>query len=271
MSIFSNRGFVTFIIGLIAFGTFATTSTAFAASDTNKGETGPRAMMGGDQSMRPAVIGTVSAISGTTLTVTSKMPMKDSEKPETATETTYTVNAANATITKNNAASTFSAIAIGDTVMIEGTVSGTTVTATAIRDGVAKMMGKGPEDKSNGQEKQQPKAIVQGNGQPVVGGTITAISGATLTIKNTSDITYTVDATNAVIMKDNATSTLSAATIGDTVIVQGSVNGTSIIASTVIDQGTPKTVNSASTTPEHRGGGFFSAIGGFFSRLFGFF
>jgi len=114
--------------------------------------------------------------------------------------------------------------------------------------------------------------LITGDGQPIVGGTVTVVTSSTLTIKNTGNVTYTVDTLNAVIVKGNATSTLSSIAVGDAVVIQGAVNGTSITATTVIDQGAPKVPgNSASTTPMHRGGGFFNAIGGFFSHLFGFF
>ncbi|MBW4061079.1 hypothetical protein HJC99_00700 [Candidatus Saccharibacteria bacterium] len=71
------------------------------------------------------VFGTVSAINGTTLTVTSEL----------GTTTTYTVNtSASTTYTDGTGASTTaSSLATGDTVIVQGTKSGTTVTATAIR------------------------------------------------------------------------------------------------------------------------------------------
>jgi len=256
MPIFLKRSVSALVIGFVTFGLAA---GAMAASDSSR------------KTDRPVIIGTVSTISGTTLTVASKMKIKDREETASTTKiTTYTINAANATVTKNNATSTLSAIAVGDTVMIQGVVSGTTVTATTIRDGIAKL-GKMSEDKNNDSRGKSLNLVIQGNGQPVVGGSVTAISGTTLTIKNTSNVTYTIDALNAVIVKGNATSTLSNVAVGDSVIVQGAINGTSITATTVIDQGVPKIPNnSASSTPERRGGGFFNAIGGFFSRLFGF-
>lgn len=116
--------------------------------------------------------------------------------------------------------------------------------------------------------------IVQGNGQPVIGGTITAVSGNTLTISNKSGVTYTVDATNATIEKSGAKSSVSAIAIGDNVVVQGTVSGTSVVASSIIDRGaTPVgAANATSTRAQGRGmGGFFGAIGGFFRNIFGFF
>ena len=217
--------------------------------------------MGPGPARIPGVFGTVSAISGTTLTVTSKAMVGPNSN---STGTTYTVNAANATIVKNGATSTVSAIAVGDTVMVQGTVSGTNVTATKINDGVVPQgQGKGPD----------AIASLQGNGEPVVGGSVTAISGDTLTVTNKSNVTYTVDATNATVIVKNATSSIADISTGDNVIVQGTVNGNSVTASSVIDQGTQSSSGSGSAGPGmmHGIGGVFGAIGGFFQHLFGFF
>jgi hypothetical protein len=89
---------------------------------------------------KPAAFGVVAGVSGTTILLDSKLP-------KTAT-TTYTVDASNATIIKGigkNATTTIavSDIAVGDRLVVRGTVSGTTITATKIRDGLAaKRIGK---------------------------------------------------------------------------------------------------------------------------------
>ena len=117
-----------------------------------------------------------------------------------------------------------------------------------------------------------PVSPIQGNGEPIVGGSITAVSGTTLTITNTSNVTYTIDASNAKIIKNGTSTTISNVATGDNVIVQGTVNGTSITASSVIDQGAKATGNATSTSSGHgpSGSGFFGAIGSFFKHLFGF-
>ncbi len=209
----------------------------------------------GTGSRMPGVFGTVSAINGTTLTVTSK------GFGQNATATTYTVDASNATVSKAGASSSVSAIAVGDTVMVQGTVSGDSVTATSIRDGA---MPGGPGMGQN---------IIQGNGEPVVGGTVTAISGSTVTITNKSNVTYTIDVSSATVEKDNATSSVPAIAVGDNVVVQGTVNGTSVTASSVIDSGVSTGTSSSGGMSDisHRLSGFMGAIGGFFQHLFGFF
>jgi hypothetical protein len=73
-------------------------------------------------------MGTVSAVNGTTVTLTGK----DGK--------TYSVEAGSAAITKNMTVAV-SDIKVGDTLMAQGSVDGTTVTATNIHDGVPPMGG----------------------------------------------------------------------------------------------------------------------------------
>ena len=114
--------------------------------------------------------------------------------------------------------------------------------------------------------------LIAGNGQPVVGGAVTAVSGNTLTVTNKSGVTYAVDATNAKVQKGNALSSVSAILVGDNVVVQGTVQGGAVAAYSVTDQGpTPTPGTTSSGQPRGAGGGFMGMIGGFFQHLFGFF
>ena len=258
------------IVGALAFGSLFVGAIASADTDNNSqnnnGEGwGRGGMMKGDMMKRvPGVFGTVASISGSTLTVTSKNKEAEDGKPVTA---TYTVDASKATVTKNGAASSLANIAVGDMVMVQGAISGTTVTANMIMDGL-------PQGQMMKGGMIPPNSIVKGDGQPIVGGNITAINGSALTITNKSNVTYTVNAGAALIVKNNATSSISALAVGDSVIVQGAVNGNTITASSVINQGVqpaaPTTQNNDSKKEQPRKG-FFGAIGGFFHNLFGFF
>jgi hypothetical protein len=273
----------------IAVPAFAETSASEGATVTQKAAWVGVGGMHGGENEKPGITGTVSAISGSTLTVTSK-GMVRAEPMHKASGTiatppasalagiTYTVNASNATVYKNGATSTIASVATGDTVMVQGTVSGTTVTATVVRDGVGGTLGQPgtPSGKGDGRGSTStlPTSIIKGNGEPIIGGNITAINGTTLTVTNASNVTYTVDASSATIVKGNATSSIANVATGDSVVVQGTVNGTSITASSVIDQGT-KTQNASSTNDASAShgnfvSGIFGAIGGFFSHLFGF-
>ncbi len=116
-------------------------------------------------------------------------------------------------------------------------------------------------------------AAVIGNGQPVVAGTVSTVSGNTLTVTTSSNVTYTVDATSAKIFQGQSTTTLSNVVVGDKVVVQGTVNGASVTATIVIDQkvsnGTPGSEGLALSNIK-QGGGMFGGIGQFFMHLFGF-
>ena len=121
---------------------------------------------------------------------------------------------------------------------------------------------------------------------PAVFGTVSAINGTNLSVTSkASKNSFTVDASNATVMKNNATSTLSSVTVGDTVVIMGTVSGTNVTATSIRDSvigmrknnfsyGTstsPMTgtdQRDASTTPRHSG--FFGSIGQFFTHLFGF-
>ena len=220
--------------------------------------------------MRPAVFGSVTAISGTSLTVESK------GFGQNATTADYTIDASSATVTKDGAASTVGAVAVGDMVMVEGTVSGTSVAATAVRDGMPKGgpgMGRGRmPGGAHASSTAEFANMPAGNGEPVIGGNVTAVNGSSLTVTAKAGVSYTVDATNATVTKAGQTSSVSSIASGDAVVIQGTVNGTNVTAASVMDQGAPAASGSGNATnPGHGMGGFFGAIGGFFQKLFGFF
>lgn len=268
----SNKKYVYSIMALAILTTLTTVTPALADNTTTS--TTPNNAWGGRMMgnrgiggmIRPAVFGTVSAVSGNIITVTSTN-RKSPNNTTTATTTTYTVDATSAKIIKNNTAGTIASIMVGDTIMAQGTLTGTNLVATNIRDGVM-MRGNGADNGKigNSGNKEQGLSAIVGNGQPVVAGAIGAINGNTLTITNKSNVTYTIDATNAKITKEgNATASISNLIVGDMVVVQGTVNGNAIVASSVLDQAK---VASTTTGVQHKG--FFGSIGSFFSHLFGY-
>ena len=226
-----------------------------------KGGMGMGMMGKGGMGMR-GVHGTVSAISGNTITITETNP-KDS------TTQTYTVDATNAKVMKDGAVSTVSAIAVGDTVMADGTTNGTSVTAKMVFDGkmMARPMGMAT---GTGPGTMNSMSAITGDGQPVIVGTVTTVSGSTITLTNKSNATYTIDATNAKFTKMGATTaTIANVTTGDTVLVQGAINGNSVTATSVIDQGVaPAASTSTSGNPTPQKMGFLNRISSFFARLF---
>ena len=246
-----------------------------------------RGQGGQNSAMRPAVVGTVSVINGTTLTVSGRQGLGDkgfggkmsgASAPTAVTPSvspaavTFTVDASNATVKKNNATSTLSVIVVGDMVAVQGTVNGTNVTATMIRDGGVGVgaMGRGqggPEGQDKGRSATSTPIVspIQGNGQPIIAGTLSAINGSSLTVSTKSNVTYTVDASSAKIVQGQTVATLANLAVGDSVVIQGAVSGTSVTASSVIDQ---KPATSAMPAKPHVG--IFGGIGQFFKHLFGF-
>ncbi len=150
--------------------------------------------------------------------------------------------------------------------MVQGTLTDTNIVATLIRDGRTGKpgMGIGTGAGRPGEMMGSSTEIV-GNGQPVVAGTISAINGTSLTVTTKSNLTYTVDATNAKVIGGKTDETLSSVVVGDSVLVQGAVNGTSVTASSIVDHSTSAKGKNANA-PQ----GFFGGIGSFFMHLFGF-
>lgn len=194
--------------------------------------------------------GTITSINGTTLTITSKM-----NEPNNGTGVTYTVDAANAKITKNGETISISNLSVGDTLIIKGTVNGSNITATTINDNLE-------------QEYNKSNPMIEGNGNPIIGGNITAINGTTLTVTNKSNVAYTIDASNAKVEKGGVITSLSNVAVGDTVIAQGTINGTLVTASSMIDQSKPASTSTNATSKFHFG--FLGGIINFFQHFFGF-
>lgn len=276
----NTKKYVSLGLVLSIIGGFAVVVPALADTGTgtlppvyyNKGNDGRGLGM-----MRRSVLGTVSVISGNTITVTGKQFSNNNNGNPTQTPITYTVDTTNSVVIKNKVIAKVSDIVVGDTVAIQGTITGTNIVATTIRDGV--MMGvKGTENNKAGEDKGKGNRpmmasstpIIQGNGQPIIGGTISVINGTTLTVTNKSNVTYTVDTTNAKIAQGNVLVSLSNLKVGDSVLVQGTVNGTSIVASSVIDQTKLGNTSNESNAIGAQHKGFFGSIGQFFARMFGF-
>jgi hypothetical protein len=155
----------------------------------------------------PGVIGQVTSVNGSIINISSN-------------NTNYSIDASTAKILKNrNTIITTSDILVGDTIMAQGTVTGTNVLATTVFDG---------------------KPIVGKKGQgnfPGVIGIVSAINGNAFSVTTKDNVVYTVDATGAKIKKGSPATVAQITDIvnGDTVMVRGTVNGTSVAAKTILD------------------------------------
>jgi hypothetical protein len=185
-------------------------------------------MMKGMRDRGPHVHGTVTAVSGTTITITDDRQ-----------NTTYTIDASAATFKKAAEGTapttvTISEIAVGDTISAMGTVSGTTVKATEVLEGD---FGRGGHGGMGG----------HGRG-PGVMGTVTAVNGSTITVTDQrSGTSYTVNAGSATVQK-MTTGALSDIVVGDTIGVQGDVSGSTVTAKNIMDD-LPVPPNGPSAAP----------------------
>jgi hypothetical protein len=265
----NNKKYISSFAFLASFAILVVASPVLADNTTNPVSRGNMMGVKAGIMMRGAiklgVSGKVTAVSGNTITVSGKQGFGAN-----AVATTFTIDATNAKVTKVGATSTVSAIAVGDTIMAQGTLTGTNLVATTIRDGVMPIRnGQGPQtegDKSGNAN----SVMITGNGEPIVAGTISAITGSTITITNKSNVTYTVDATNAKVAGNSGVTSVSNLAVGDMVIVQGTVSGNGIVASSVIDQAKSKTDTTSGGSTEKPNKGFFGGIGAFFGHIFGF-
>ncbi len=273
-----NKFFINIIVisALVGISVAGYCYAATMQGNFGQGGFGDQVQFQGNRQQNPGVFGTVSAINGTNLTIVSK-----GFGPDSAT-TTYAVDASNATVEKDRATSTLSVISVGNSVMVLGAINETSITATRINlnaglgEGDRQNIGKGFNQRNASSTMQKRGAsstnMMEGNGQPIIGGTVSVISDTTITITNKSNTSYTVDASSANITKADKKISVSDIAVGDSVLVQGAINGTSVTAATITDQSfaahgtsTEKKIND-----NQKPSGFFRGIGNFFAKLFGF-
>ncbi len=168
-------------------------------------------------SSTPVVFGTVEAVNGSYVTISSVLR---------GATTTYTIDASAAKIIKSGSATTtISDIVVGDKILVKGNISGTNVSAETITDNKSK-------NTKNTNWSKAPKGFhAEFNG---IIGKVSYINGTTISVsvyKKNATTTYTVDASNV---------TISNIQVGDTIIVRGSVTGTSIIAKSIVESLPPR-------------------------------
>jgi hypothetical protein len=209
------------------------TGSAFAAESTSassKVNTFMRHMRGlGTTETAPAAFGKITAINGSSITISGKS------------NTTYTVDVSSAKFYRGkDTAITLSDLAVNDMVVVEGTVNGTTITATVLRIG-------GPRGIPGGMPTMMGERGVMGTVSTVSGTTFTVATpafvphmrGASSTptiVATTPTLVNVVTGSNTVFMKDGATSTIASVVSGSRVLVEGSKDaaGTTITATKVL-------------------------------------
>ena len=179
-----------------------------------------------DRSMigRNIFTGTVTAVSGSTLSIDTMIKK---------TKTAYTVDVSAAVLSKGMGSGTTIALAdihVGDRVFAIGSLSGTNIAATSVRDlGTLGM-----------KNKMLPSQAAINHGKMFMG-TVTAVNGSTITMSGRNKTVYTVDASAATFTKGfgktATTITLTDIKVGDRISSSGTLTGTTIAATSVRDQG----------------------------------
>lgn len=220
------------IAGMIIAATMAVTTVAMAATSTalagnNNGTTNEQGIPGRGIH-RGMVAGKITAISGSTITLTTTPPPAPPAQNVQATGTTtgttttgtttsstttqtppafvaktFTINASSATIKVDGEDGTLSSLAVGDQIIVKGTAS--TTDASQI---TAKVI-----DKMTDAIKNRVHYRILGQ--------ITAISGNNLTVKDSNGTSYTVDSTSANIIVNGTKSTVSNLAVGDQIMAGG--------------------------------------------------
>ncbi len=161
-------------------------------------------------------IGSISSISGNIITVLGKNG------------TTYTVDASASKFMKQGTMITLADLKVGDTILVHGVISGTSIIADTIMDGLPMQAGmRGPQDASG--------LINNGN---FTLGTVASVSGPlfTVTVKSVpssqaggtpSSVTYAVTTTSSTIFKkDGAPASLADIVVGKLVVISGTKDTT---------------------------------------------
>ena len=169
-------------------------------------------------SSTPVVFGTVEAINGSSITLNSFLK---------GATTTYTIDASVAKIIKSGSATTtISNIMVGDKLLVRGKITGTNVSAETITDNKSK------NTKNTTNWAKAPKGFhSEFNG---VIGKVSYINGSALSVsvyKKNATTTYNVDASSV---------TISNIQVGDTIIVRGTVTGTSVVAKSIVESLPPR-------------------------------
>jgi hypothetical protein len=110
------------------------------------------------------VMGVVTGVNGSTLTVSGKDAVGSAT-------TTYSVNASSAKVIKNAATSTLASVAVGDHILVQGTINGTSVTAALLIDGLQGMgkMAEGMMHMGPGPMRLGPGSMHMGQGSSTPG------------------------------------------------------------------------------------------------------
>lgn len=116
-----------------------------------------------------------------------------------------------------------------------------TIAAPAFADTINPASAPGMRNYQNNERGKAPRSREEMM-RPMIFGTVTAINGNSITIteklrpnSDTTTLTYTIDATNAKIMKNGTAGTIASILVGDVISAQGVLTGTNLVATNIRD------------------------------------
>jgi hypothetical protein len=217
--IFISSGLAMLALILLAAPTLAATNKNFGGAKGLVGRLANFSHKKETPAVKPAMIGNITAISGSILTVTGEN------------KTTYTIDATNAKITQGFGANAttlaISNLTVGETIFANGTVSGTNVTATTV-------------SVMNNADKTRVGQPGDFRGNRGVSGNVTAVNGSSFTVQRTGrmpdekiatstiqNVFYTVNTTGSTVFKkDGQAATLADVVQSERVMVTGTIDAT---------------------------------------------
>ena len=218
-----SRAWIAGVLVVVLAGTFAgfklTTGTKKPASATTAQSPSGAAARGG-------LVGTLASISGDTLIVTTQSGVKT------------TVHTSSATVFTASVAGSITDVKVGDQVSAIGTSAGTDhITAQRVTDTGTTASGGpgGGQGPGNGTPPNRPAGATRSPGS-FAAGTVTSVSGSTLTLKSTSGTMTTVDTGSATFSVVNTVSLQDLRT-GVNVSVSGPVANDGSVTATAVRQG----------------------------------
>ena len=179
------------------------------------------------------VAGRITAIDGSTITISSPGPKpKDSDAASKPEMTTFTVATSASTSVSKVTDGVVGDLSKGDTIVVDGVDSNGTIAAKRIHQTDIERPDGPPAGKAKGQEQnggQTPRP-----GRPTIG-TITTVSGSTITVKTLTGATVKVTTASDTKVSVIEKSSISELAKGDTSRVKGTVSGAKVAATAITE------------------------------------
>ncbi|OGG60260.1 hypothetical protein A3C89_00660 [Candidatus Kaiserbacteria bacterium RIFCSPHIGHO2_02_FULL_50_50] len=276
------------LVGTMVLGSAGTALAAQEGQDNGQGKGRGQEMRlekqeGGERGRsdegRPMdrIIGEITALSGTTLTLTIKGPEDESK--------TLTVDASSATFEKitfdgtmatgtrpTPVTQTISDLAVGEkvAVRIDDDEDVDEDTTSVVATVVTELSGDMPERPvmMGGERPASSTKQMMDPGKRGIVGEVTDMDGDTLTVKAMNGTTYTVTASDAEVKNRTTTETLSDIAEGDRIAVRGEITDTTIDATMILTD-IPAAPADKNADDKGKERSFFGKVGSFFGKLFG--